>query len=290
MLAELVPGRLQALAVAAPAGIELKEDILRVVEDNLIELLANEDEDGLVLRLRDRLALQLGLELLLEVALDPVLDVGRRDLLALRHRVLELLLHVLNNERGPLRLVEVQRLAVVGELDGVDPDEVHLPLELLRNGADRVNLLLEVLLGAVDEEVRERLLAAGVEAVVLAVDLVDDGDGELLDPLLELAGLRALGGQRVLGALVVEGAVDNNLGRGNTGGGSNVGVGDVTEEVVVAVLLGDLGELLRDGLILLGVGDDDELVGLDELVVVGANVVNCGEGLPAMRLVHGGDT
>jgi hypothetical protein len=48
---------------SAPCGVEFNENILGVIEDNLIELIANEHKDAFILRLRDRLALELRNEL-----------------------------------------------------------------------------------------------------------------------------------------------------------------------------------------------------------------------------------
>lgn len=126
---------------------------------------------------------------------------------------------------------------MVTELDGVDPDEVDLAPELRSNGTDGVEVLAELLVGGVDEEVRKRLAAGGVGLVVLRTDLVDDGDGELLDPLLNL--LRGGRGDGVgeLGLGLIEVTEDDDC-RGSNASGLRDGlVGRETEQVVVTVLV-----------------------------------------------------
>ena len=71
-----VPGRLQALAVAAPWRVELDEDILAVVEDDLVKLLADQLPNALGLLRGDRLALERRLDLAIEIRLDKRVDRG----------------------------------------------------------------------------------------------------------------------------------------------------------------------------------------------------------------------
>ena len=76
LLGELLPDGREALAVAAPGGVELHEHVLVVVVNDVLEALADDSVHRLVLFGRNGLALELGRELtlgeLLSVRLDGV--------------------------------------------------------------------------------------------------------------------------------------------------------------------------------------------------------------------------
>ena len=63
--------------MAAPRRVELDKDVLAVVEDDLVKLLAHELEHALRLRLGDGLALERRLELAVEVLRDERVDAPR---------------------------------------------------------------------------------------------------------------------------------------------------------------------------------------------------------------------
>ena len=134
------------------------------------------------------------LGLVVEEELDHLVGSLGGDVLLLIIRVLELLREVLDDEAGPLRLTEVESTGVVAVLDGVNPDEVDLALVLASNGLEHVDLLSVLLVGGVEEEVRERLAARSVDLVVIRADLVDDGDGEVTNPVFDVADERAANG------------------------------------------------------------------------------------------------
>lgn len=282
VLTELLPGRSKALAVTAPWSVEFDEDVLGVVEDDLVVLGANNNLDGAVVLRGDLSGLERGLESASGELGGPVLD-GREGRNNTRHGVLGSTLDVLDDESGPVVHLEVESLGVVGVLDSVDPDEVDLALVLLGNGLDGVDVLLELLIIRVDEHVGERKTGLGVSGVVLAGNLVEESDRVVEDELLEdldVGVLDAVDGE--VSATVVELLVDND-GRGldasDLGG---VLIGGDTEEVVVTVLLSDLGESGSRSVGLgAKVGNDDDLVGgLEFLVVGGGDFANSGEGLP----------
>lgn len=264
-----------------PGSVELDEDILGLVEDDLLELLADDGVDALILGLRDGLALERRLQGSTDEPLNPVADNSLSGAEGLVERVLHLVLHALDNEGGPLDVRDVEGLSVLAELDSVDPDEVELGLELLGDGLDGINERLPVLLGRVDEEVCEGLGAVGVGTVVLAADLVDDGDGKVLQPILDLGNLEVRNGEGVLGSGLIEATVDNEGGGVDRSGRSDVLVGDDTEEEVITVLLGEGAELSSRGI---GgrreVGDNNKLVSFDELGVVVLNLGDSGQRLP----------
>ena len=100
-----------------------------------------------------------------------------------------------------------------------------------------------LLVGGVDEEVGEGLAARGVGLVILRTDLIEDGNGEVSNPTLDVVNLGAGNGVRVLGLGLVERAEDNN-GRGSdTSSRGDLGVGAETKEVVVTVLVRSRAEL-----------------------------------------------
>ena len=268
--ANALPDGGKALAVTAPGGVELNEDVLAVIIDDIIEALPDNVVDRVVLGRRNDLALELRFDFACNVLLDPVGDTISSDLLALSVGVLELLLQVLDDEGGPLDFHEVKGAGVVTELDGVNPDEVDLRLVFSGDGLDSSNLGLLVLGSWVDEEVCKGLGAGSVGSIVFTTNLVDDGDREFLDPLLKvLLGQRA-NGVGVLGFRLVEGAIDNNSRRGDTGGFGSLLVSRETEEVVITVALSGSAEFRSGGV---GgrrkVGNGHNLVGLLELLEVG---------------------
>lgn len=102
--------------LSTPRRVELDEEILGVVRDNGVELIGDEDVYTLVLHGRDLLTFDRGGDL----AVDKVGDEGGDGLEVdgggLREGELGHSLHVLDGERGPDGLGEVERLGVVGEL------------------------------------------------------------------------------------------------------------------------------------------------------------------------------
>jgi hypothetical protein len=101
-------------SLSAPRGVELDKDVL-VVRGDLVKLVRNEDVHRLVLNGR-LLTLDRGLDLAGDKVGNERGDVVVIDLLGLVERELGHLLDALDRERGPGRLLEVQRLGVVGEL------------------------------------------------------------------------------------------------------------------------------------------------------------------------------
>lgn len=100
--------------LAAPRGVELDEEVL-VLGNDLVELVGDENEDGLVLN-GGLLRLDRGGDLAGDKVGDEGADGGGVDGLGLVEGVLGHLLEVLDGERGPGRLLEVEGLGVVGEL------------------------------------------------------------------------------------------------------------------------------------------------------------------------------
>ena len=199
--------------------------------------------------------------------------------------ILQLLLEVLNDERWPLGLCEVQGTSVVAVLDSVNPNEVNLALVLRGDWLKRLNVLLVLLVGGVNEKVRERLGARRVSLVVLRTDLVKEGYGEVANPVLEVLDLRAGDGIGVNHLRLVERPEDSNSRGSNTSGSRDVSISGKTEEVVIAVLVRGRAELRGRRVGGRGEeGDNDELVSLLELLkVLLGNLGYGGERLPVSR-------
>ena len=279
-LAKLSPGRSKALAVSAPRGVELDKDILVFIEDGLVKLIGDKDENGLILRGGDWLALERGLELAFKVLLDKLFGTVGRQRLGLRVWVLELLGHVLHDERRPFDLLEVHRLAVFSELDGVDPDKVDLALELLGERLVRFGKSILGPVSRVDEEIGEREAGLGVEAVVFTRDFIHQRSADRLEPLAET--LKGEGGDAVRGIFdlaLIKLLVDNECRGLDTSGLDDLNVRDLTEKVVFTVLVGGLGE--SGGRSIGAIENDNHLVGgLETFMHFLCNWSNSGERLP----------
>lgn len=229
LVSKAVPSRLQTFAVTAPGGIEFDEDILGVIEDNVLESFANNRVDTLVLGFRDRLALERRLEFASEVLFNPLRCEFGGNVFTLVERVLQLFAEVLNNEGRPLGLDEVKSATVVTELDGIDPNKVHLELELLGNGAESLDMLVLVLRSGIKEEVGERLVTVGVDSIVLAANLINDGDSKLLDPIRDILNLEIGNRVGVFCAGLIEVTVNNESRGLDACSGSSILVSRETE-------------------------------------------------------------
>ena len=274
--------------INSPWSVELDKDILRVVKDNILELLLDKNKDILVLSLRNRLALERWLKLALEITFNQLIDKLGSNRLVLVERVLQLLAQILENETRPLGLNQVKSLAVVTKLNSIDPDKVDLALVLGSDRTNGVNVLLALLVCGVKEQVGEGLAALSVCGVVFAADLINDGDCELLDPGFELLGCQIRYGVRVFGNGLVEGTVEDECRGLDTSRLNNFLVGRDTKEVVVTVRVGECA-VLGSGCVSRG-GEEsksNDLVCVLEFVECGlCNVRNSRERLPGTQLVN----
>lgn len=253
----------QSLAVTAPGGVELNQDILLVIKDNLLVVLGNDNSDGTVVGLRDGLGLDAGLHLAGRELLNELGDVIVGDLLLLVKGELLVLDGLLDGERGELVGGEVEVAGVSTERLGVDGSEVDLAAVLLSDGLQGGAKFL-TLLGGLGEDVGEGKASGHVAGVGLGADLTDQGSGGGLGEGLNGLSVELLSEG---GLALIERLVEDN-GRGlDALSLSNSGVVDATEEVGVAELLGDLGEGLVGGLVSgVDVGDENDLVGGLELL------------------------
>lgn len=157
LLGELVVLRGESLAVTAPGGVELEEDILLVVDDEVLVALGDDDGGTGLLLLGDGLALDAGLDLALDELLNERADGLGGDVLGgalLGEGVLLVLGDVLDGESGPGADLEVQVAGVLAEGGSVDGSEVDLAAVLLGNGL-KVSGERLTLLGSLGEDVGE---------------------------------------------------------------------------------------------------------------------------------------
>jgi len=236
VVAKLLVDGGELLAVTAPGGVELDEDVFASVLDDIVVVLADDDHD-VALVLGDGL----GLDVRLGLAGDDTLDVGADALggdLA-REGVLVVLLGVVDGESGPLADLQVDIVGVTSVLGGVNVDKVNLALVVLGHSLNEGAHGGAVLGG--DEEVGEGETAVHKLLVVLGANLVHGGDGVGLDEGGDLAlGEAILGLKDVL--LLVELLEENDGGGGDRVGGKGAGIEGDTEHGVVAESLGNLGE------------------------------------------------
>ena len=152
-LTELLVLGSKGLAVTAPGGVELNQDILVGVHDNLVIVLGDNDSDGTVVLLGNGVGLDARVDL---AGNELVKELG--NLLLGKVRALEgellVLLGVLDGEGGPLANLEVEVASVLTEGLGVNGSEVDLALVLLGDRLERGGKSL-TLLGSLGEDVSE---------------------------------------------------------------------------------------------------------------------------------------
>jgi len=232
----------EGLAVAAPGGVELNEDILGGIEDDILEGLSDDDGDGSVVGLRDGLRLDVGNEGSGLVSSEVGAEGLGGDLIGLVEDELLGLLTVLDDDSGG-GSGESERLSVLGPLDSVKLDEGELGAVLLGERGDDVldhGGLLSVL--KVDEDPEEVESTVEVLGVVLGSDGSNKREGLGLDEsgevISEVVGERSVKDDVTL----IEIAKNKDSGDGDLvgGGGSSISL-DNSERVVVAESLGNLG-------------------------------------------------
>jgi hypothetical protein len=157
LLGQLVVLGRKGLAVSAPRGVELNENVLLVVDDKVLVALGDDHSGTRLLLLGDGLALDAGLDLAGDKVVNERADSLLGDVLdSALLGVGELLVlgNVLDGERGPGADLEVQVAGVLAESGSVDGSEVDLSAVLL---GDRLEVSGErlTLLGGLGEDVGE---------------------------------------------------------------------------------------------------------------------------------------
>ena len=157
LLSELVVLGSESLAVSAPRSVELKKDVLVVVDDEILVALGDDDSGTRLLLLRDGVGLDAGLNLALNELLNESADSLLADVLngtLLGVGVLLVLGDVLDGERGPGADLKVEVAGVLAESGSVDGSEVDLSAVLLGDGLQVGGERL-TLLGGLGEDVCE---------------------------------------------------------------------------------------------------------------------------------------
>jgi len=157
LLGQIVVLGCESLAVSAPGGVKLDENILLVVDDKVLVALGDDDSGTSLLLLGDGLALDAGLDFASDKVLNERSDrlLGKvlgRALLGVGE--LLVLGDVLDGERGPGADLEVQVAGVLAESGSVDGSEVDLSAVLLSDGLEVSGERL-ALLGGLGEDVGE---------------------------------------------------------------------------------------------------------------------------------------
>jgi len=170
---ERLIGGSESLAVSAPWSVKLDENVLGVVEDEFVELGGDNGQNGGILD-RDWLAAEGRFHLAIEEIFDEWSDElwGGGD--SLREWILELLFDILNDKGGPVELLEVHGLCVLGEAVGINPSKVELALVFTGKRLERFNDLFFALKDGVDEDIGQRKTRFSVRLVVIAGNFVHD--------------------------------------------------------------------------------------------------------------------
>ena len=137
LLGELVVLGGEGLAVSAPGGVELKKNVLVVVDDEVLVALGDNHGGTRLLLLGNRLALDAGLNLALNELLNESADSLLADVLGgtlLGVRELLVLGDVLDGESGPGADLKVKVAGVLAESGSIDGSEVDLSAVLLSDG------------------------------------------------------------------------------------------------------------------------------------------------------------
>lgn len=135
------------LAVSTPWGIEFKENILLVVDDEFLVGVANDNGDGLILGLWDRLGLDTGLDLTADDALDEVTDGLEGDFLGLVEWIFVVVQGILDGEGGEFLWLKVKVGGVGAESLCVNSSKVDQALEFLGERLNGFGIFLTFLRG-----------------------------------------------------------------------------------------------------------------------------------------------
>lgn len=122
--------------MTTPWRIEFQKDILVVVEDNIFVVVRNDDSNGTLLLLWNRLRFDTRFNLAIDKGLDEIADVLLRKLLGLVEWEFLILDSLLNGEGRPLANFEVEVAGVGTKSFGVNGCEVDCTFVLLGKGLE----------------------------------------------------------------------------------------------------------------------------------------------------------
>ena len=143
------------LAVAAPRGIEFKQDILVIVNDKILVAMAHDNGDRTLLCLGNRLRLDTRINLPVKNILNKFANILGVHLLRLIIGVSSILGGLLDSESRKLLWFQVKVASVGTKQFGIEGDDVDFTTVLLRNRAEFFSELLTLLRG-LREDVSQR--------------------------------------------------------------------------------------------------------------------------------------
>jgi len=146
--------------VSTPWGIELEENIIVVVENDIFVVVGYDNLDRAFLLLRNGLGLDARIDLAVEETLDEMANIIMSDLLGLIEGEFLILLSLLDGERGPFAILQVEVLGVGAKGLGVDGGEVDRTLVFLSQGLEFFSDL-GPLLFSFSEDIGEREVSLG---------------------------------------------------------------------------------------------------------------------------------
>jgi hypothetical protein len=135
------------LAVSAPRGIELDQNILGIIHDDLLVVVGDHNGDGAIIGLGDGLGLDAGLNLSGKDILDELGDFSGHEGLRLVIRVLLVGSGIVKGESRELLGIKVEVASMSTKGLGIDGRNVDLALELLSQGLEVGGVLVTLLLG-----------------------------------------------------------------------------------------------------------------------------------------------
>jgi hypothetical protein len=289
------------LAVSAPRGVELDQNILGIIHDNLLVVVGDHNGDGAIIGLGNGLGLDAGLDLSGKDILDELGDFSGHEGLGLVIRVLLVGSGIVKSESRELLGIKVEVASMGTEGLGIDGRNVDLALELLSEGLEVGGVLVTLLLG-LGEDVGKRnsgLVRVGfvstriygqigkkekkmqtyrhVSGIRVRTDNANKRGAGGLDEVSQGVSVELLLED---GLLLIKVLVKDDGGLFDTlclGQSSVIGA---TEQIFVPELFRDLAKGFI-GLVIGGhVGDHDNLVeGLEFLNTLSSDWGNCGERL-----------
>ena len=132
--------------MTAPGSVKLQQDILVIVDDKFLVAEANNNGDGALLGLRNRLRLDAGINLAIKNILDELANLLGINLLGLVVGVLGVLGGLLDGKSRELFGLQVQIAGVGPESLRVKGDDVNLTTVLFSNRAEVLGEFLALFL------------------------------------------------------------------------------------------------------------------------------------------------
>jgi len=234
LLTELVPDWGKGFAVSAPWGVELDEDVLGGVEDEVVEVLSDDNLDGVVGVVWDVFGLEVSGNGAIEDTVDEGLDSGGGDVVGFWGILGHVLLHVDDSHGWAVLISDAEEFhdSLVVLNIAVDKDEEKLALELL-GGLGEVG----------DDGVVVGGGLGGEEEVVLLEVTTEDLGGSLVGEFVDEGELLSsdegdeffLGSSSEVGALVVEVLEESDLAFSNVEGLGGISIENTKVDIVEGV-------------------------------------------------------